>query len=441
MSSSFDEAGFLQLYAEYCGKTEVPQTFSQWAGIGLLAAAAQDRVFIEKHAGSRLVPNLYILLLGPSGLGKGQAIGHAVRLAEPLEAKLNVFWGRLSGPALADHIGNQTAAGDLSGKKAVKLKPLAQPETINIGRVWLVAEELALSIGSGPRAHDFVTFMTGLYSGSPVPFQDRTRSHGLIKIQSPAINWLAGSTRDWLLRSVSRDAVEGGFFARVLVVEAEYDFNYRIAEPMYPTYMDELVDELRERLSLIMRIKAANMVLTREARDIANHWYDERPAPEDMALAPSWRRQQDMMYKLAMVLALSDWTRHHRDEELPVPTVEGHHIVDAQRLVREAQRALPDLVRVAATTKETMPIEAFRDIIKRGKSMQHAVVVRKMGGRGFNAQQTMAAAHELDVQGLVVIKRANGNGHKAATYYEWKQREPVAVGDDDADDYGPGGEP
>lgn len=429
--------GFLELYKAYCGVTEVPEAFNRWAGIGLLAACVQDRIYVEKHAGSKLVPNLYILLLGPSGLGKGQSIGHAVRLAEPYETQLNVFWGRLSGPALADHIGKQEIAGDSQQGKATPPPDV----TVNIGRVWLVAEELALSIGSGARAYDFVTFMTGLYSGSPVPFQDRTRSHGLIKIQSPAINWLAGSTRDWLMRSVSRDAVEGGFFARMLTIEAEYDFDKRIPEPEYPANMDELVDELRQRIELILRIRGPVRIgLSTAARDVCNQWYNERPKPEDMSMAPSWRRQQDMVYKLAMLFALSDWTGSYRDwiatgkqGDAPVPLVDVGHVVSAQQHVREGQRYLPELVRVASTTVKTAHTETARDFIRKQGTMQHSMLVRKMGGRGFSGKEVAEAVQDLDVAGVITVTRETNRRGGVSLAYTWKGRQAVTVSDDEPD--------
>lgn len=432
--------GFLELYRYYCGRTEVPATFHDWAAIAGIAACVQDRVWIQKHL-TPLMPNLYVLLVGPSGLGKGQAINNVIRLLAPYERELGIYAGRITGQALADTIGSKEAGGtaDAAGGR----KPQA-PEPEKPARVFLVAEELALSVGSGPRAHDFVCFMTGLYNSSPVAFRDRTRTSGLVAVKDPCINWLAGTTRDWLKRSVPTDAVEGGFFGRTLVVEAEYDFVKRIAEPAYPSDIDAVQAELGLRVQWLMYV-AGQTMLTPEARESVKLWYDNRPNPTDMALAPSWKRAQDMLYKIAMVLALSDWSAWVRQWDIggrpgtmPMPEVQVAHVIQAQRYLVKAHRVLPELIRMAKVTPATAAYAAAREIVFAAKRIQRSILTKRMSHKGFGGREGRQAVQDLVDNGEV--KRSTvGSGRDQSVFYEATKRMAyggVTVGDLDDDDAG-----
>ncbi len=61
-------------YIEYSQETESPLSYHVWTGISLLAAALQRRVYI-RWGYEVLYPNMYIVLVGPSGkCRKGSAM-------------------------------------------------------------------------------------------------------------------------------------------------------------------------------------------------------------------------------------------------------------------------------------------------------------------------------------------------------------------------------
>ncbi|KKL16209.1 hypothetical protein LCGC14_2497870, partial [marine sediment metagenome] len=61
-------------YIEYSQETESPLSYHVWTGISLLAAALQRRVYI-RWGYEILYPNMYIVLVGPSGkCRKGSAM-------------------------------------------------------------------------------------------------------------------------------------------------------------------------------------------------------------------------------------------------------------------------------------------------------------------------------------------------------------------------------
>ena len=64
---------------------------------------------------------------------------------------------------------------------------------------WIVYPELYNSLGAGgPIAESFIANLTDLYSGSPVPMTEGTRTWGDVVIEKYILNWLAGTTESWL---------------------------------------------------------------------------------------------------------------------------------------------------------------------------------------------------------------------------------------------------
>ena len=64
---------WIEAYQEYTEILPSPLLFRKWVGIFFVAAAMERKVLV-RTMGSQLYPNLYVLLVGPPGIGKGQAI-------------------------------------------------------------------------------------------------------------------------------------------------------------------------------------------------------------------------------------------------------------------------------------------------------------------------------------------------------------------------------
>ena len=71
---------FLDRYIHTAGVTFTPPAFHRWACLSLVAAALADRVWIEKPK-KQAHPNAYLLLAGPAGCGKGDALDMMKKLA------------------------------------------------------------------------------------------------------------------------------------------------------------------------------------------------------------------------------------------------------------------------------------------------------------------------------------------------------------------------
>src|SRR5512142_899149 len=68
---------WLTKYVEYTEDFEPPAAYQRWMGVLTLAVAAGHRVWLQE-ANIKVWPNLYVVLVGPSGIGKGQAMREAL---------------------------------------------------------------------------------------------------------------------------------------------------------------------------------------------------------------------------------------------------------------------------------------------------------------------------------------------------------------------------
>ena len=74
----------LRLYMHQTGKTETPDEYHAWSCIALVAAAVGDHVWYSHFKHVKLYPNLYTLLVGPSGSGKDVAFSLALSFVSKL---------------------------------------------------------------------------------------------------------------------------------------------------------------------------------------------------------------------------------------------------------------------------------------------------------------------------------------------------------------------
>lgn len=378
---------FVGDYLRHCGISEVPARFHRWVAYSVLAAVAGDRSWVEKFRGKRLTPNLYLLLLGPSGIGKGEAIDTGLRLIKDLPF-IRLLRGKVTAPYFVDQLAKKQGPARTADPK-----------------VYLVTPELAMSVGRGEMANELVKLLTELYTGGDYEFHEGTRTRGTVKFSGHCVNWLAGTTKEWLRDCISRDAVEGGFFARVASVQADYDFDCRIARPTTPDEYDDLVSGLRDHLERVSQMFGP-MSLTQQATDLLDDWYATRPAPDDETLIPTWRREHDLVLKLAMLESLS----HGTDG-----TVTRRHVVAAQQLAAETTRHLPTLVEYVALTAETDGVRQVREAVRQAGIIKEASLARMMARFGVTHDKLRLYIETLVAARMIRRAPANGTG----TSYMW----------------------
>ena len=324
------QPNLLDLYMEHTGTTEVPKQFHRWCCLALIAACVAGSRLLSKFRSSRLIPNLFTLLLGPSACGKGEAVATMMQFATKL-------------PIVG------TYAGNIIDRTIPLESPLQTEErtttaTSSGAKMFLVLEELAMNVGVGPIAVDFIKHTTGLSKGGDYPVEKGTITGGHFTVKDHCLNILIGTNVADAVECIPKHAIEGGFLGRVAVIHAKIRSHARITRPNYPPHYDQLVEHLHQRFRLLTQYEGEFQMTTKAAK-IDDHWYMQRPAPDDEAMFPTWKREHDLSLKLAMLIALCEIGP---DDPL---LIKAAHVEQAQFLVAQCHKAAPMLQHAASDAR------------------------------------------------------------------------------------------
>ncbi len=403
---------FLERFLYAAGRSEVPLEYFMWSGVFAIAAALGNHVWVEKF-GSRLYLNIMLFLIGPSAAGKGVAMKRAIELLQKLPATHGkIIQGKLTGAALADVFGRDDGGG---AKKKKDLTELEEEHLV------YYTPEMGNSLGDGNMAIDFIRRATDWFTEAGATITEATRTHGRIVFRNPVINWLGGSTPEWLHESVPRSAIESGFFGRSIPVVAKYDPHdkaSRMPRPEFPADLADVKEWLLAQLHEISLLEG-ELRLTTEAWELHDAWYMERDAPNDPALLASWKRMDDMVLKLSALLSIADGRRDMR--------VKRTHVDQAITLLERAHQALPDLVKGASLSKEASNLDYLAAAIERTGTMPRKTIIRLASNRGMNAHDVNKYLATLIERGDVVPETITSGG-RPATVYLWQGPMTIDLG-------------
>lgn len=376
----------LDLFMHCTGKSEVPPEWFLWSCLSVVAAAAADRVYFQKFPWEHIHPNLYVFLVGPSGAGKGQAINFAMQLRH---SAMNLWYGEATHKGLKDKFSETRGEAPADGRPG----PWVQ---------YLVQTELADSVGTGTLADAFIKSMTNWYNPTKVDFQEVTRMHGEKGHPPPCLNWIAGTTPEWLRDCVSEQSMRSGFFGRVVGIPGDCNWNEPVYDPMehQPPDYNEVMLYLCERMDAITMIPHGTpFTMSRHARQIDRDWYEGRTPPND-ALKPFYRRMHDLALKLAMVLSLC------RSQSL---IIESSDITRAHELVTQARRDMPKIVEAAASDKFQLAAAAIMDMLRSRKSWVKRPTLARVASRyGLRSTDLDIVMRDLEDMDQVAMRAEKG---------------------------------
>lgn len=378
---NYKNKDFLWLYNYLTGKSEIPNGYHGWAVLSLIAALAAKRVWFEKFKGSKLYPNIYVLLLGPSGIGKGGAIGHAMRILEAaeLDPPVNIYRGSTTHAHLEDVLG----------------KPFKVEEEYVYppSYLWLIMDELANNLGDAKLSERFIKMMTELYTGD-YDISGGTRTHGLRKVSKPSVNWFAGTTVDWLFDAIARKEVFSGFTARVFFCFREYT-DVRHAQPAVPDDYDEALEHLVNKIRLI-HLAEGPFQFTPEAQKIKDTWYMTRPIPKDEEMLAAWKRGDDLVIKLCMIFSLAD---------KPDLIIKPQHFIRARSTFDNAFKDLDILMDLACGTKDKEETQYVEKLLKQKKEVNRTLLGKLAYKKGILAPKLELILKDIEMRGLIVTRK------------------------------------
>jgi len=263
-----------------------------------------------------LFPNLYTILVGRPGIGKGSAINPVVSLIN--EAKIcNILSDRVTIEYVLERMSNGWQVFRRSGTGGLTLQ---QDHT-----ALLISPEVSVFIGA---SQNTLPILADLWDAREGEFVYGTRHKGEFRIKDPCVCLLGGSTQEWLIASIPANAVGGGFTRRVNFVVAN-DRERLLPWPVLQNHnqvRDNLVTDLRS-ISLLsgeMKFDPAAVPLFEQC------YIDSSPKEYDDEATTSYKTSMwAQVTKLSMCLSAS------RGDSLVISDQDFRLATDAVKIVAE----------------------------------------------------------------------------------------------------------
>lgn len=394
----------VQLYLHVCGKDEIPTAYYIWTCLAMIAACVSDRVYFFRRKEEPIYPNLYSVLIGESGSGKGIAFKRMESFIRDIPI-VNYKRIRVTAQHVLDMLGRSTIDPQTGTKVA------ANP------RLFLSMPEVSAYMHKGEHAETFIQMMTELYGGEY--FGDGTRMHGEITVPQACINWALGSTASWLLKAMTPETVLSGLFARFITVYPEQEKcrdgkTLRIWDEIeYPVDYIEVVEHIKARVLALTTLRA-EMFMTEGANAYIRQWMQNKPEPTDEFLRPWWRREREMAAKLAMIFCLADWQG---------PWINRQHVATAIKMLKTVETNLPDLIDFSQHAPSTEKELRVKGIIKKRGKVTHTDLARSVS-RNVNSKELREAIHGLKEKRLILEERTPKGGR----VYTWHETASCQLG-------------
>lgn len=290
---------WLTKYLEYTENSESPISYHTWCGLSVIAGALQRRVYLKWGLGRVIYPNLYVVLVGPSGrTRKGVAIGIA-----------KDFLKKIPGITVTPESSSGRQAMIMAMKRAiVNFQDPSDGKIKFHCSVTAFSEELSVFLGQGDIA--YLSNLTDWYD-SKDDWEYETVGRGKDSLQGLCLNLMGGTAPDWIQSMIPQEALGGGFTSRIIFVVEEV--KRKIIPKYIPTQEElEMQEVLQRDLERISQL-AGEITFTEDAEKLYIDWYIDQdkklsaglPAVPDTRFAGYCERRATHLQKLMILCSAS----------------------------------------------------------------------------------------------------------------------------------------
>ena len=309
MSSSRELEDWISAYLKYTENTEPPISYHIWTAVSMIAGALQRKVYL-KWGFDTIYPNMYVVLIGPSGRARK---GTAMNIGKDILKDIGISM-------TSESITREALIRDM--KQAISNFTDATTGKIRYHCSFTALSE-ELSVFLGQNDIRFLADLTDWYD-SRDSWTYRTKGSGTDKIEGVCFNILGATAPDWLQSILPQEAVGGGFTSRIIFVVEETK-GKTVPEPIYSDTEKELRQKLRRDLEKIATL-SGEITFEAQAKDAYISWYKAheeaiakgKPPIEDTRFAGYLDRRATHLRKLAMVMSASRGT----DRLITLPDIE-----------------------------------------------------------------------------------------------------------------------
>lgn len=327
---------WIDTYIDYTEILPSPPLFRKWVAISFVAAAVERKVWV-RTMGSDLYPNLYMVLVGPPGIGKGVAIHPAEKILREVP-EIHVGPSDLTAASLIDALNE-------SIRRVIQLNA-GQPY-VEFNSLTVISRELGVLIPAWETT--LMNLLTDVYDGFTID-QKRRGKDLRIKIPNPQINLLGACTPSYLNEVLPPGAWDQGFLSRtILVYSGDKTPRDPFAEDANLALTTRVHADLLHDLKTIA-LEFGQMSFTSPAASAIKAWIKggQQPAPTHQKLQYYNSRRLAHLLKLCMVSSIS------RSGQKVIGL---EHYSEALNWLMEAETYMPDIFKSMMTGGDSSAME------------------------------------------------------------------------------------
>ena len=323
MSRKLDD--WLKRWLEYSSGLESPERMRLWAGLSAISAALQRKCWAKVRR-QHLYPNLYVLLVGPPGVGKGNAMKRLTPWLREIE-ELKIAPDGLTRRSFFSAL-EAAEVGPLDFSDGQSAVDFADESHHSLSAF---VEELGVFLHPGDS--DFVYALCHAYDAPPY-FHYKTEHAGENFVQNAYFSMISACTPKSLREIFTEWVMELGISARTIIVFSDE----RIEVPIFddPPEMEQLEKDLKYDLKRISRIHGC-YTFSNECAEQLVEWSKSRfsPAPRDPRFEHYNTRRFVQIVKLCICCAASK-----RQDPIILPS----DLYQAKTFLLEAERHMSSAI-------------------------------------------------------------------------------------------------
>jgi len=310
-------------FMEATDNTEPPRLYRLWVAISCVAAALQRKCFLS-WGPYTFYPNMYIVLVGPSGARKGTAMSPGYKLLSDIGIGMSAQSTTLQ--ALIRRLSEGTHS-----KQDPKTGKLYMHSSLTI-----FSEELVVFLGY--QEMELMSALCDWYDCKDRWTYD-TKNKGTDEVLGVWVNLIGATTPHLIQSNLPMESIGGGLTSRIIFVY-ESGKEKSVPHPFLTQRENDLFDDLRNDLERI-HLMAGRFSVTEDFIDAWTDWYTEQDRHPPKHLSEDQfggyvQRRPTHMLKLALILSASE-----SSQMIVTPT----HLSRAQRILEATERKMPNVFR------------------------------------------------------------------------------------------------
>ena len=288
---------------DYVQESEAPKIYQQWCAVSMIASCLQRKVWLPW--GEYYYPNMFILLVGSSGVRKGTALSPARALLRALPQEEVVF------------AASSTTREALIGRMHKVQLPYPDPrrdleegEEAFHRSITVFSPEFSVFIN---RNTTELTQNLADWYDCPDLWDYETKGRGVESVSYMFVNLLGATTPDLITKHLPQEIIGGGLASRMIMVFADV----REKDVIFPPNPEDTKEERQKLLYNLHHIlrMTGEFTVTQGFKDFYKEWREDdsiNPTFSDRHFEAYMTRRPSHLLKLSMIMSAS------RNDELVI---------------------------------------------------------------------------------------------------------------------------